>query len=100
MKALFSLLFLLLGGFAFCRQAFESDPLKAQFVTADISRFWEAFDTSNSGRGNPFRSYLENGSAGLKAFIPHRVESSANLKKTVRKRKADYEKIRESSYKV
>ncbi len=83
----------------FCQPAFETDPAKTQFITSDIPRFWEAFDRMDSVK-NPFRNYLENGSAGLRDFIPYRIESPKNLLKTVKKRKSDYEAIRKDTYKV
>lgn len=101
MKTIFILpFFLVINNYAFCQNPFETDPLKAQFVTSDIPGFWSAFDKLNSEGGNPFRGYLEEGSDGLKDFIPYRIESPRNLKKTVKKRKTDYEAIREESYKV
>ncbi len=78
---------------------FPSDPGEAEFITQDIGRFWMAFDELHLG-GNPFREYLDNGSIGLKDFIPNRIESARNLKKVVKKNVAHYEKIREHSLMV
>ncbi len=79
---------------------FESDPGKALFVTNDIISFWEAYDSFALKGGNPFQNYLDNGSQGLRDFIPYRIENANKLRKTVKKRMGDYEKIRELSMKV
>lgn len=79
--------------------SFETDPLKAEFISSDIPLFWEAFDKMDTDK-NPFHDYLEKGSDGLKDFIPYRIESPKNLLKVVMKRKADYEAQRDNSYQV
>ncbi|MCV9389086.1 DUF2268 domain-containing protein [Reichenbachiella ulvae] len=89
-------LFLLFIHPLFGQSGFPTDPTQAQLVTSDIPLFWQAFDQLE-GKGNPFDSYLEQGSQGVKDFIPYRIESPRNLKKTVQKRKEDYLKIREKS---
>ena len=78
---------------------YPQDPKKAKFVTADIDMFWQAFDKMDT-EDNPFIAYLENGSDGLKDFIPNRIESPAKLLKVVKRRRPDYEAIRENSLKV
>jgi predicted Zn-dependent protease DUF2268 len=83
----------------FGQSTFESDPLKAEFISTDIPNFWKAFDQMESDK-NPFRDYLEKGSVGLKDFIPNRIESPKKLLKITRKRKADYEAKRENSYQI
>ncbi|MEP1779725.1 DUF2268 domain-containing putative Zn-dependent protease [Reichenbachiella sp.] len=84
---------------SFGQNNFESDPIKARFITHDISNFWKAFDQLGSS-GNPFRDYLKIGSVGLKDFIPYRIENPRNLKRTVEDRKSDYERIRKESHKI
>lgn len=83
----------------FAQNKFESDPLKAEFITTDIPKFWEAFDQINSKR-KPFKDYIENGSVGLKDFIQYRIESAKHLRKVAKQRRSDYEKVRDSSYYV
>ena len=98
MRLLFTCLLLsTLSSSVLCQQTLEQDPNKAQFIRTDIRNFWTAFDEFNSNGGNPFSQYLEKGSQGLKDFIPYRIENPRNLKKTVKKRKSDYERIREKS---
>ena len=99
MKHLFRIMLLLTSVSGYAQPAFETDPLKAKFITSDIPHFWEAFDRMDSEK-NPFTDYLKEGSAGLKDFIKYRIESPKNLLKTVRQRKADYERIRSGSYKI
>ena len=97
----FSLLvsFLLVAQFSWGQNAFVSDPDQAKFITSDIPRFWEAFDHMNNA-DNPFEEYLEGGSAGLKDFIPYRIESPENLRKVAREKKADYQSVRATTLKV
>jgi uncharacterized protein YjaZ len=83
----------------FGQNSFETNPSKAEFITTDIPNFWKAFDKMDTN-SNPFEEYLESGSEGLKDFIPYRIESAKNLLKIAKKRKADYEIIRENSYHV
>lgn len=78
---------------------FESDPSKAEFITSDIPRFWEAFDNIDD-RDNPFQAYLDEGSIGLNDFIRNRIESAKNLRKIVKDRREEYESKREGTYKV
>lgn len=92
--------FLALSSTTFAQTTFESDPAKAQFITEDIPSFWKAYDKFFSNGGNPFRDYLEQGSIGLRDFIPYRIESPKYLKKMVMTKKEDYERIREGSFQV
>jgi len=81
------------------QNVFTSDPLKAKFITVDISNFWVAFDKIDEKR-NPFIEYLENGSKGLIDFIPNRIESPKKLLKIVQRRYPDYLAIRDKSMMV
>jgi len=99
-KATLTLLLLLILSTQVAGQAtLETDPLKAQFVTTDISLFWQCFDQMDASK-DPFAAYLKNGSVGLKDFVPYRIESSKNLLKKVKTRKADYGAIRENSAQI
>ncbi len=99
MNYLFLIVSFALASTVYGQSGFETDPAKAEFITTDIPNFWKAFDQIDSKR-NPFRDYLNTGSDGLKDFIPHRIESAKNLLKVVKKKKADYTLVRDSSYEV
>ena len=100
MKSIFFLLILSLSyNLGFSQDGYAENPQEAEFVSSDIPRFWQAFDQMAHG-GNPFKEYLKNGSPGLKDFIKNRIGSPRNLLKTVKKRRGDYEAIRENSFKM
>lgn len=82
-----------------CFAQYVTDPLKASFVTQDITNFWNAFDQlKTTPQDNPFEAfYIKPGSPGVKAFTPGRIESSASLFKTVLERQDDYVKARKNS---
>ena len=73
---------------------FSESPLKAVFETNDAKNFWIAFDKIDNSNKNPFNEYIENGSAGVKAFIPNRILNADSLYVMVKKRKHDYESTR------
>lgn len=93
------LIFSLIYALNYAQNSFTSNPSNAEFITSDINLFWKYFDQIDSQK-NPFNGYLENGSKGLKDFIPYRIESAKHLLRTVKKKKADYKAIREGSNKV
>ncbi|WP_316752716.1 DUF2268 domain-containing putative Zn-dependent protease [Pedobacter gandavensis] len=100
-KALLTSFFLII----LCNCSFAqsvSDPLKALFITTDITNFWTAFDKSDpESQINPFDElYVKPGSPGLQAFIKGRIENPASLLNTVRERKLEYVKARENSLKM
>ncbi len=99
MKLITTCLLAILLSPLFSQKTFTSDPNSAEFVTSDIPLFWECFDQAESDK-KAFGVYLEKGSQGVTDFTPYRIESAKNLYKTVQKRKADYEKIREGSYEI
>ncbi|UII24108.1 gliding motility protein GldB-related protein [Fulvivirga ligni] len=94
MKPIITLLFSCLPFALFAQSLMSSDPGEAQFITTDIDNFWAAYDKMDIEK-NPFSEYLDQGSVGLKDFIPYRIESDKNLLKTVKKRKDDYLAIRD-----
>ncbi len=98
-KGYLFVLFSLLGLMNYGQNNFATDPKQAEFITSDIDLFWKYFDLIESQK-NPFNEYLDDGSKGLKDFIPYRIESAKHLLKIVKKKKADYESKREGSYKV
>ena len=71
---------------------FTEHPLNAQFITADVERFWKAFDEMDKTDKNPFEDYLKNASEGLSPLV-HYFDSKM-LYQTVIERKADYLKSR------
>lgn len=82
--------------------SFSSSPDSSIFQTQDINRFWKAFDlfTEDTSR-NPFDTdYIHPGSAGVKGFLPYRIQSADHLFATVKLRKADYQKVRENTLRV
>ncbi len=81
-------------------KTFPQDPQEAIFVTSDIQNFWIAFDLIENSNGNPFETYLKNGTIGLKGFIPNRIISADSLLNMVKRRKKDYEKIRAIEVKI
>ena len=95
-----SLFLTLLCGCAFAQSV--PDPLKAAFVTKDITNFWQAFDEwEKAPQSNPFDlHYVKSGSPGVQAFMNGRIESAATLLKTVQERKNDYLSARENSLKM
>lgn len=94
-----ALLFLVFDASGLFCQSFPTEPNDALFVSTDIQLFWDCFDNLEFDK-HAFKPYLEHGSAGVKDFIPYRIESEKNLRKTVIERKADYEAIREKSQSV
>ena len=76
------------------------DPQDAKFETSDIQNFWKAFDAINNSNGNPFETYIKNGTIGLQGFIPNRIISADSLLIMVNRRKQDYEKIRGIEIKI
>ena len=99
MKNILLIICFLLSAIFYAQNSFETDPAKAEFITSDIPLFWKAFDQIETNK-DPFRDYIDNGSKGLKDFIPYRIESPKHLLKVVKKRFEDYESIRENSYQI
>ncbi len=75
------------------------DPARVALMTDDIPRFWAAYDASAGATDTlPFRlQYLDSGSAGVRAFIPNRIQSAARLAGTIRRYQRYYESIRGGS---
>ncbi|GAB5554285.1 MAG: hypothetical protein Sapg2KO_38760 [Saprospiraceae bacterium] len=90
---------LLINLAALAQKNLVSEPAKAQFVTSDIANFWKAFDAPKQSK-KAYQAYIDQGSPGLKDFIPYRIESAKNLRKMVENRRADYAAIRDNSYQV
>lgn len=78
------------------------DPLKAELVTADIDRFWIAFDAAKPDfRPEVFqREYLDKGSDGVKGFTKERIQNAEHFAKIVAKHVKFYASIRASTLKI
>ncbi len=85
-----------------CKISFSQAMAKdsVNIITSDITLFWKAFDESKPKLKKVyFDEYIESGTVGLKDFMS-RIGSAKKLAKTVKKRKDDYLKVRESSHTV
>jgi hypothetical protein len=78
------------------------DPDAARIVTADIPRFWQAFDKASPGfAAEPFQKlYLTPGTSGLKDFVEARISGAEDLAKAVRKYPRYYASIRASTGRI
>ena len=103
LKPCLTLLVILIIGFhAFSQTNFSDNPDSSVFLTEDINTFWKAFDAFiKDTTANPFgRHYIDIGSAGVKGFTPHRIQSAEHLLATVKRRRTDYEKVRENTVRM
>jgi Predicted Zn-dependent protease (DUF2268) len=93
------LVIFIIGLNSFSQTSFSNNPDSSVFLTQDIDNFWEAFDIfSKDTTANPFgKHYIDVGSAGVKGFTPHRIQSAEHLLGTVRRRRTDYEKVRQNT---
>ncbi len=82
--------------FFYCTaQEYPNDAEKAKICTSDIDDFWDAYDKVIVDTiSNVFEDYLNNGTIGLKDFIPGQIESAIELKKLILSEKDYYSKIR------
>jgi uncharacterized protein YjaZ len=87
---------------SFGQTSFPLNPDSALFVTSDIDNFWMAYDIyKKDTTNNPFGTYyIDKGSAGVKGFLPNRIENKENLYKTVKKRSKDYEAVRQNTLSI
>jgi hypothetical protein len=72
------------------------DPFAARVRFDDVDRFFRVYDAA---RGKPTaerlrRDYIEAGSAGVRDFVPHRIESAEALATKVNEDPAMYERAR------
>lgn len=97
-----SLLLLLICVNSWAQQKFPSDPDNALFLTNDINNFWIAFDDfkKDSTTNNFGKKYIDIGSKGVKGFIPNRIQSAEYLYETVKRKRASYENVRQSTLRV
>ncbi|MDR3716200.1 MAG: DUF2268 domain-containing putative Zn-dependent protease [Puia sp.] len=76
----------------------RSDPQKARFVTEDIARFWEAFDSAAVDTADAaalLKSlYLDKGTLGLKKFNEVGIKGVDALAAAIKKYRPYYESVR------
>jgi uncharacterized protein YjaZ len=99
---LITLLFALYGLQSIAQNKFPGDPDSAMFVTRNIDNFWRAFDDfKRDSTINTFGSkYIDVGGEGVKGFTEDRIQSARHLFEVVKKKKADYEKIRANTLRI
>lgn len=80
----------------------NTDPSKAEIITSDIDLFWKAYDASLPAYSADVlqREYVDKGSKGVKGFLWKRIESGANLSKTISRYPRYYASIRESTLRI
>lgn len=69
---------------------YSDSPLNARFVTEDVERFWEAFEKMEELGSKAFEAYIEQGTDGVKGFVPYRIINADSLYQMVQGRKNDY----------
>jgi hypothetical protein len=81
-----------------------TDPEKAQLVTADIDRFWRAYDHAQR---DPFRAvaiydqeYFDKGSVGLQDYYELKIQDTKLFVKNQDDKKAFYRSIRPNTLRV
>lgn len=89
-------LLLLLGA---CAPPVATDPAKAEIVTEDLARFWEAFDRGTDA-ATLQQHYLDRGSRYLQQFTRSRIASAERLSETVTRNRGYYESIRANTLSV
>ena len=99
---IFTAILLVFYAHSFAQSNFSNLPDSARFVTGDIDNFWKAFDHYKKDTSvNTFgKEYIDIGSEGVKGFTPYRIRSADNLYKMVKKRQADYEKVRTNTLRI
>lgn len=88
-KTLIFLLFLFSNSF-FGQKNFSESPLNAVFEINDTKIFWSAFDKMQNSKENPFKDYVEKGSAGVRGFTNGRIINADSLFAMVKRKKEDY----------
>jgi len=83
----------------------SKDPASAQLVTADIDRFWVAYDHLNHLDADHAaqvlqREYIDAGSVGLRDFVKLRIETAHQLAEWVLQHLQYYRSIRASTARV
>ena len=99
---LISAIILLYGLHGFGQTKFSTEPDSSVFLTKDIDNFWRAFDDfkKDTTRNAFGPEYVDIGSQGVKGFTPYRIQNADHLFKTVKKKEADYVKVRDNTLKI
>lgn len=99
LKLLAVVLLLIAASVIVSAQKYPPDPVRARIIYSDIDLFWQAFDRLTTDESkNPFREfYLDQGSQGLRDFIPERIVSAEELYNLVLKEKLYYAEVRAST---
>jgi hypothetical protein len=82
-----------------CHPPLNADPAKAVLVTADLPRFWAAFDQGTDAATLQAR-YLSPGTPELQRFLRSRIGSAERLSETVTRNRAYYASIRANTLSV
>jgi hypothetical protein len=85
------------------RYVLRDKPADVRFVTADIDRFWKAFDeaaTSSDAEDVYERVYLKPGSAGLKDYFAATNQSAFSLAEAVSEHPKYYRAIRKNTLSI
>ena len=61
----------------------QDKAITPKFITSDITQFWNSFDQIDTLGAKSFQSYLDEGTTGLKSFIPKRIINSDTLYRVV-----------------
>lgn len=85
--------------------ALNHDPDAAVITAADVRLFWSAYDlwlirelgAPEKLAGVLQSEYLDKGSAGVKAFIPGRIESADNLARVILQHRDYYDAVRHNT---
>jgi hypothetical protein len=80
-----------------------TDPLLARFEIRDVANFWRAFDADAAATSpNPFLTlYWQPASAGTRVLLEKNgLPNADSLRAVVRRRRADYQRIRAASERV
>ena len=80
----------------------QTDSVNIKIISADIDRFWKAYDASLPGyNADVFqREYIDKGSPGVKGFLRNRIENGSHLAQTIARYPRYYASIRESTGKI
>jgi hypothetical protein len=83
-------------------QAAQGDPDRAQLITSDIPRFWQAYDgaTLVDASDRFQRLYIDAGTPGLQGFVPGRLVSGRHVAAAVAARPRYYASIRAATLAV
>ena len=86
------------------KQGLNSDPVNTKFVTADIYRFWKAYDLANKDTAKAYKiykqHYFDKGTKGMQDYMAIKVRSINKFIKHIATHPKLYTSIRENTIKV